>query len=179
MTKKEYEKPNFFKASFREVKLQQMICPYCQNTETKVTDKRDSESITRRRRECLKCEKRFTTFERVELDLSVIKKDGTRQKFDRDKVYRGIERAFEKRPFDSDKIEEIVADIESKIYRSAKDKDITTIKIGEIVMDKLKKVDKIAYIRFASVYREFADIEDFKSELMGLASGGKSGNKKD
>jgi transcriptional repressor NrdR len=145
-----------------------MLCPYCQNAETKVTDKRDSDAITRRRRECLKCEKRFTTFERVELDLTVIKKEGSRQKFDRDKLKRGIERAFEKRPFNSDKIDEIVSDIESRIYRIAKDKDIQTAKIGEIVMDKLKKIDKIAYIRFASVYREFADIDDFKNELKEL-----------
>jgi transcriptional repressor NrdR len=145
-----------------------MICPYCQNTDTKVTDKRDSEEITRRRRECLKCQKRFTTFERVELDLNVLKKDNTRQKFDRSKIKMGIERAFEKRPFNSEKIEEIVLDIESKVYRTAKDKDIPTNKIGEIIMEKLKKVDKIAYIRFASVYREFADIEDFKSELRDL-----------
>jgi transcriptional repressor NrdR len=142
-----------------------MICPYCQNTETKVTDKRDSEAITKRRRECLKCEKRFTTFERVELDLNVIKKDGTRQKFNRDKIMNGVEKAFEKRPFDSEKIEEIVSDIEAKIYRVAKDQDIQTSKIGEVIMDKLKRIDKIAYIRFASVYREFADIEDFKEEL--------------
>ncbi|MBT9144997.1 MAG: Transcriptional repressor NrdR [candidate division WS2 bacterium] len=145
-----------------------MICPYCQNTDTKVTDKRDSEAITRRRRECLKCGKRFTTFERVELDLNVIKKNWTRQKFDIDKLKRGVERALEKRPFDSDKIDEIVSDIEAKIYRIAKDKDIHSTKIGEVVMDKLKKTDKIAYIRFASVYREFADIEDFKNELKEL-----------
>jgi transcriptional repressor NrdR len=150
-----------------------MICPYCQHAETKVTDKRDSEAITRRRRECLKCEKRFTTFERVELDLNVLKKDGARQKFDLDKLKRGVERAFEKRPFDSGKLDEIVSDIESRIYRLAKDKDITSTKIGEIVMDKLKKVDKIAYIRFASVYREFADIEDFKNELKELTGGKK------
>ncbi len=147
-----------------------MICPYCQNADTKVTDKRDSEAITRRRRECLKCGKRFTTFERVELDLNVLKKDGTRQKFDRDKLKNGVEKAFEKRPFDSGKIDEIVSDIESRIYRFAKDKDIPSSKIGEIIMDTLKRVDKIAYIRFASVYREFADIEDFKEELKGLTA---------
>ncbi len=155
---------------FPNDKKENMICPYCQNAETKVIDKRDSEAITRRRRECLKCEKRFTTFERVELDLSVLKKDGTRQKFDSDKLKRGVERAFEKRPFDSNKLDEIVSDIESKIYRVAKDKDISTTKIGELVMEKLKKTDKIAYIRFASVYREFADIEDFKNELKDLAT---------
>ena len=146
-----------------------MLCPYCQNEETKVTDKRDSGAITRRRRECLKCKKRFTTFERVELDLNVLKKDGTRQRFDRNKIKVGVEKAFEKRPFDSEKIEEIVADIEARIYKVAKDKDISTTRIGTIVMDKLRRTDKIAYIRFASVYREFADIDDFKSELKGLA----------
>ena len=145
-----------------------MICPYCQNPETKVTDKRDTESITRRRRECLKCGKRVTTFERVELDLNVTKKEGIRQKFDRDKIKKGVERAFEKRPFDSEKIERVVSDIEARVYRVAKDKDIPTTKVGEIVMDKLKKIDKIAYIRFASVYREFADIDDFKNELKEL-----------
>lgn len=146
-----------------------MICPYCQNAETKVTDKRDSDAITRRRRECLKCGKRFTTFERVDLDINIIKKNGTRQKFDRDKIKKGVERALEKRPFDSGRIDEIVSDIEAKIYRVAKDKDIPTTKIGEIVMDKLKRIDKIAYIRFASVYREFADIDDFKEELKLIA----------
>lgn len=145
-----------------------MICPYCQNRETKVTNKRDSEAMIRRRRECLKCGKRFTTFERIELDLSVIKKDGTRQKFDRDKLKKGIEKSLEKRPFDSNKIDDIVNEVEAKIYRVAKDKDIPTAKVGEIIMDKLKKTDKIAYIRFASVYREFADIEDFKKELREL-----------
>lgn len=148
-----------------------MICPYCKHTETKVIDKRDSEGFSRRRRECLKCGKRFTTYERVELDLNVLKKDGKRQKFDLNKVEKGVEKALEKRPFDSEKIHEIVSDIESKIYRAAKGKDIPSVKIGEIIMNKLKKTDKIAYIRFASVYREFADIDDFKDELKSL--GGK------
>ena len=145
-----------------------MICPYCNNTETKVTDKRDSNEITRRRRECLKCEKRFTTYERVELDLSVIKKDGKREEFDRDKLHKGIMKALEKRSFSSEDIDKVVSEIESKVYRLAKDKDIKSSKIGEIVMDRLKKVDKVAYIRFASVYRDFADIDDFKKELKEL-----------
>ncbi len=145
-----------------------MLCPYCNNPETKVTDKRDSEGVTRRRRECLKCNKRFTTYERVELDLNVIKKDGRRQKFSRDKLKAGIEKAFEKRQIKSEEIEKVVNDIEARIHRIAKDKDITTGKVGQIVMDKLKKIDKIAYIRFASVYREFADIDDFKSALKEL-----------
>ncbi len=142
-----------------------MKCPYCFNDETKVTDKRDNEGITRRRRECLKCEKRFTTYERVELDLAVIKKDGSREKFNRDKLFKGIEKNLEKRPFTSEEVEEIVSDIEARIYRAAKDKDIKSSKIGQIVMERLKRIDKVAYIRFAAVYREFADLDDFKDEI--------------
>lgn len=145
-----------------------MQCPYCQNEETKVNDSRDSEGITRRRRECLKCEKRFTTYERVELDLSVIKKDNRKEKFNVEKLKRGIIKALEKRPFTGEQIEEIIGEIEAKIYRTAKDKDIPTTKIGEIIMDKLKKIDQIAYIRFASVCKEFADIEDLKKEIKEL-----------
>jgi len=145
-----------------------MLCPYCNNSETKVTDKRDSEGVTRRRRECLKCAERFTTYERVEAELNVIKKDGRREKFNRDKLKLGIEKAFEKRPFNTEQIGKIVDEIESKIYKQSKTKEITSSKIGQIVMDKLKKIDKIAYIRFASVYREFADIDDFKQELKNL-----------
>ena len=142
-----------------------MLCPYCGHPDTKVTDKRDQDSVTRRRRECLKCEKRFTTLERAELDLNVVKKDGRRQKFNRDKLYEGISKNLEKRPFTTEQIDEIVDEVESNIYRIAKDKDIPSSKIGELVMNKLKKVDKVAYIRFAAVYRDFADIEDFKEEL--------------
>lgn len=142
-----------------------MECPYCNANETKVTDKRDSGSESRRRRECLKCSKRFTTFERVELDLNVIKKDGKREKFSRDKLFRGIENNLQKRPFSSKQIEEIVSEVEAQVYRTAKDKDIASSKIGELVMRMLKKVDKVAYVRFAAVYRDFADIEDFREEL--------------
>lgn len=145
-----------------------MICPYCNNEETKVIDKRDIEGETKRRRECLKCEERFTTYERVELDLNVVKKDGKREKFNREKLKKGIEKALEKRPFTSEQKEDIVTEIETKINRSAKDKEIKSSQIGEIVMNKLKKHDKIAYIRFASVYREFTDIEDFKKEIKEL-----------
>ena len=145
-----------------------MLCPYCNNYETKVTDKRDSQAVTRRRRECLKCAKRFTTYERVELDLSVVKKDGSREKFSRDKLKIGVEKAFEKLSVTGGELDNIVDDIEANIYRIAKDKDISSSKIGEVVMSKLKKVNKVAYIRFASVYREFADIDDFKKELREL-----------
>ena len=145
-----------------------MRCPYCTADETKVTDKRDSGSVARRRRECLKCGKRFTTYERVELDLSVIKKDGRREKFNRDKLFRGISKNLEKRPFTTEQIEELVNCVEARVYRIAKDKDIKSSRIGEMVMDKLRKVDKVAYIRFAAVYRDFADIDEFKDELKKL-----------
>lgn len=145
-----------------------MRCPYCNADETKVTDKRDCESVARRRRECLKCGKRFTTYERVELDLSVIKKDGRRVKFNRDKLFEGVEKNLQKRPFTSEQVEEIVNDIEAEVYRAAKDKDIPSSRIGDIVMKKLKKVDKVAYIRFAAVYRDFADIDDFQNEIKKL-----------
>lgn len=142
-----------------------MRCPYCNYPETKVTDKRDSGSMSRRRRECLKCKKRFTTYERVEMDLNVIKKDGRREKFSRDKIFKGIAKSLEKRPFKSEQIEEIADDIEARVYRIAKDKDISSSKVGEIIMAKLEKVDKVAYIRFASVYREFKSLDEFKKEL--------------
>jgi len=142
-----------------------MLCPYCNADETKVTDKRDSGSIARRRRECLKCGKRFTTYERVELDLNVIKKDGRREKFSRDKLFEGIDKNLQKRPFTSAEIENISNEVEAKIYRSAKDKDIKSSQIGEIVMNKLKRIDKVAYIRFAAVYRDFADINELRDEL--------------
>jgi transcriptional repressor NrdR len=145
-----------------------MLCPYCTAAETKVTDKRDSGSVARRRRECLKCGKRFTTYERVELDLNVIKKDGRRQKFSRKKLFDGIANNLEKRSFTSEQVEQVVDDVEANVYRVAKDKDIKSSKIGELVMSKLKKVDKVAYIRFAAVYRDFADIDEFRDELKKL-----------
>ncbi len=145
-----------------------MLCPYCTASESKVTDKRDSGSESRRRRECLKCGKRFTTYERVELDLYVIKKDGKREKFSRDKLEAGIANNLQKRPFSSEQIERIVDDVEAQVYRFAKDKDVKSSKVGEIVMRKLKKVDKVAYVRFAAVYRDFADIDEFRDELKKL-----------
>lgn len=145
-----------------------MLCPYCNNPDTKVTDKRDGEGVARRRRECLKCCKRFTTYERIEFDLSIMKKDGRREKFNRDKLKQGIVKAFEKRPVSTEKIDKIVSDIEAKLNRASKGKEMKSEKIGQVVMDSIRKIDKIAYIRFASVYREFADIEDFKKELKEL-----------
>jgi len=144
-----------------------MICPYCQHLETKVTDKRESKEATRRRRECLKCEMRFTTYERVEpIERYVIKKDGRRELFNRDKVFLGIVKACEKRDIGHDKVEEIVREIEEKILKA--EKEVPTKKIGEFIMKKLKKIDKVAYIRFASVYLDFENIDDFKEEIKEL-----------
>ena len=145
-----------------------MLCPYCTANETKVTDKRDNGSMARRRRECLKCGKRWTTYERVELGLSVIKKDGRREKFSRDKLFEGIDKNLQKRPFTSEQVDKIVNEVEANIYRIAKDKDIKSSRIGDIVMNKLRRVDKVAYIRFAAVYRDFADIDEFKDEIRKL-----------
>jgi len=145
-----------------------MQCPYCNSNELKVTDKRDSGVEIRRRRECLKCKKRFTTYERVELDLNIVKKDGRREKFSRDKLFDGLIKSLEKRPFSSEEIEKLIDDIVANVYRVAKDKDIKGSRVGEIVMAKLKRMDKVAYIRFAAVYRDFADIEDFREEIKKL-----------
>lgn len=148
-----------------------MLCPYCSHPESKVTDKRDIGKLTRRRRECLKCTRRFSTHENIELDdIKVVKKDGTRESFTPDKVRSGIEKACEKRPVTSEAIDKIVDRIEEKIRKRGK--DVKTTYIGELVSNELKKVDSVAYIRFASVYREFADISDFKKEIRGLLNNG-------
>ena len=144
-----------------------MRCIFC-NSDTKVTNKRDVGSLTRRRRECLKCKKRFTTHEKPELrDLIVIKKDGSREVFDSEKIRKGLIKACEKRPISIDKIEKTVQEIGSKL-RDGNKKEVKVKTIGERVMKALKKLDKVAYIRFASVYREFKDISDFKKELKDL-----------
>ena len=147
-----------------------MKCPYCASEELKVVDKRNSEEKSIwRRRECLKCGKRFTTYERVEsADLIVIKKDGRRERFDRNKVKAGIIKSCEKRPVTNETIEKIVDEIEAEL-RSEDSIEIPSKKIGELIMKKLKRVDKVAYIRFASVYREFEDIESFQDELKKLS----------
>jgi len=147
-----------------------MRCPYCGHLETKVIDSRDAEDVevTRRRRECEKCEKRFTTYERVEMvDLYVIKKDGKREPFKREKLFTGIERACYKCNVSHDQIEKIVDDIERQL-RGREGTEVPSTLIGDMVMKKLKGIDKVAYIRFASVYREFADLEDFQEELKKL-----------
>lgn len=144
-----------------------MKCIFC-DSETKVTNKRDSGSLTRRRRECLKCKKRFTTLEQPEFkQIMVIKKDGSRELFDSEKIRKGFIRACEKRPISLDKIEKTVRDIETKL-RDGNKKEIKAKTIGEMIMKSLKKLDTVAYIRFASVYREFKDLEDFKNEIKEL-----------
>ena len=145
-----------------------MDCPYCSNNALKVTDKRESPDGIRRRRECLKCKKRFTTYEKiVRNDFNVIKKDGSREKFSREKLEKGIDKAFEKRPVSKDKIDKMIDDIEDQLRKKGK-KEIKSSVIGEIIMKKIKKLDNVAYIRFASVYRDFQDVDDFKKELRGL-----------
>ncbi|MFH1056841.1 MAG: transcriptional regulator NrdR [Candidatus Micrarchaeota archaeon] len=147
-----------------------MICPYCGHPETEVLESRDSEDSTRRRRECEKCKKRFTTYERAEaLDLVVVKKDGRREKFNRDKLKAGVERACHKRPVSVDAIENVVAEVEREL-RNMEETEIPSNKIGEIIMEKLKKLDKVAYVRYASVYKEFESARDFAKEVEKLSS---------
>ena len=144
-----------------------MKCPYCAHPESKVVDSRPSDegSSIRRRRECLECHKRFTTYETMEsLPLVVIKKDGSRQTFDKSKLLNGMIRACEKRPVPFHTLEEISNEIEQTL-QNAMDREIPSAKIGELVMDRLKSVDEVAYVRFASVYRQFKDISTFMAEL--------------
>jgi transcriptional repressor NrdR len=144
-----------------------MKCIFC-DSDTKVTNKRDVRGLTRRRRECLRCKKRFTTLEQPEFKrVLVIKKDNSRVPFDIEKVRNGVIKACEKRPISIDKIEKTVSSIEAKL-REGNKKEIKSKTIGEMIMKALKKLDKVAYIRFASVYREFSDIGDFKKEIRGL-----------
>ncbi len=141
-----------------------MKCPYC-GDETKVTDKRDSdeEGFTRRRRECLKCRRRFTTYEKPEIEIIIVKKDGRREPYSREKLKAGIVKACEKRPVSTERIDKIIDYIEERLRR--KGKEVESKMIGKEVMKALKRLDKVAYIRFASVYREFSDVEDFKKEI--------------
>lgn len=142
-----------------------MKCPYCGHSETGVLESRDSEDSTRRRRECENCKKRFTTYERVEaLDLVIIKKDGRREKFDRNKLRKGVEHSCSKRPVSVEKIDETVAEIEREL-RGLEETEIPSSKVGEIVMEHLKKIDKVAYVRFASIYKEFKDLKEFSKEV--------------
>ncbi len=150
-----------------------MICPFCGFDKTSVVDKREGigGKTTRRRRACQKCGRRFTTFERAEtLDLLIIKKDGKREMFDRAKLRSGILKSCEKRPISADDIEKAIDEVEAELRKENKD-EVLSKKVGELVIRKLKKLDEIAYIRFASVYRQFADLSDFERELAKLSKG--------
>ena len=144
-----------------------MKCPYCGYQESKVVDSRHSEDNTsiRRRRECLSCQKRFTTYETVEsLPMVVVKKDNSRQSFDRSKILNGMVRACEKRPVAMADLEHAVDEIE-QIIQNSLDREVSTERIGELVMERLKPLDEVAYVRFATVYRQFKDINSFMHEL--------------
>jgi transcriptional repressor NrdR len=148
-----------------------MRCPNCQNEDTKVLDSRpvDDGGAIRRRRECEKCDFRFSTYEEIEiLDLAVIKKDGSKQAFSKEKLERAIRLPMDKRPHTDETFRKLVAAIEIDIQKKAKDGEIKSADIGDIVMKKLKRADKVAYIRFAAVYRQFEDVEEFKEELKKL-----------
>lgn len=142
-----------------------MNCPYCAHTKSRVTNKRASPEGIRRRRECLKCKKRFTTYEKIEMsELYVIKKDGRRERFERKKLEAGIMKAFEKRPVSQEKIKEIIDEVEEMLRKKGK-KEIKSSVIGDLVSKKIKRLDKVAYIRFASVYKDFEDVKDFKEVM--------------
>ena len=147
-----------------------MTCPFCGHREDKVIDSRESREgeLIRRRRECLACARRFTTYERIdEIPYMVIKKDGRREKFDRQKVLAGLLRACEKRPVGMGKLAEIINEVESRLAETP-DRELATTEIGEMLMERLATLDKIAYVRFASVYRDFQDVEACLQELKGL-----------
>jgi len=144
-----------------------MKCPFCNTPDTKVIDSRpaDDNASIRRRRQCIKCNKRFTTYEKLEtMPLMVIKKDNTREPYDRSKIESGIIRSCHKRPVSSADVEIIVNEIENNVF-SREEREIPTTVIGEMVMEKLKDLDEVAYVRFASVYREFKDVNTFMSEI--------------
>ena len=150
-----------------------MKCPFCANIDDKVIDSREGRTgdTIRRRRECLKCSRRFTTYERIdEIPYMVVKKDGRRERFDRHKVLNGLVRACEKRPVSSSQLESIVDAAETFLV-DAPERERSTREIGELIMEHLKKLDTVAYIRFASVYRDFKDVREFKEELEGLLEG--------
>lgn len=145
-----------------------MVCPVCRASDTRVIDSRDDENAVRRRRECLKCKHRFTTYERTEAArLFIVKKDGRREPFNRDKVLAGLRRACEKRPISESAMEAIVDDIERDLYARG-ESEVPSSAVGELVMAALEKLDKVAYIRFASVYRSFADVRSFTEEVQQL-----------
>jgi len=143
-----------------------MLCPFCNNPETKVIDSRESGDgkVIRRRRECLKCRKRFSTYEQLQLlNFVVVKKDGRKEDYSREKLESGIKKAFEKRPVDDKKIDEAVDEIEFKLQQGG-NCEVTSREIGNLVLAKLKEIDDVAYLRFASVYKSFGSAESFKKE---------------
>ena len=145
-----------------------MKCPFCGYHDSRVIDSRAVDERIRRRRECLQCSKRFTTYESVEtVPIIVIKKDKSHESFDRNKLFNGLLRACEKRPVSVEEIDRMVDEIESDLLNTL-DREVTSYHIGELAMEKLKKVDEVAYVRFASVYRQFADIQTFMAELKNL-----------
>ena len=145
-----------------------MRCPFCASDDSRVIDTRSAEGGIRRRRECQDCQRRFTTYERVaSLRLMVIKQDGRREPFDRDKILRGIQIACAKRPIETESIEELVSGIESELYHRGS-REVTSREIGEMVMQNLRRLDEVAYIRFATIYRKFADVEDLADEIESL-----------
>lgn len=147
-----------------------MRCPFCDHPEDKVVDSREAQEgrATRRRRECLACGRRFTTYERIEDVLpQIVKKDGRRESYDRDKIVKGLEIACQKRPVSREQIEALVAGVERQLGEIG-EREVRSSVIGETVMARLKELDPIAYVRFASVYREFRDVKEFVSELAGL-----------
>ena len=147
-----------------------MRCPFCAHIDDKVIDSREGRTgdTIRRRRECLKCSRRFTTYERIdEIPYMVIKKDGRRERFERQKILQGLLKACEKRPVPTPKLEAIVDEIEG-VVQEATERELTTTEIGELIMRGLKKLDKVAYVRFASVYMDFKDVQEFMSELKNL-----------
>ena len=144
-----------------------MRCPFCNYFDSKVVDSRptDEGQAIRRRRECIKCGKRFTTYEKIEeIPIMIVKKDGNRQSYDRNKLLNGIIKACEKRPVSMSTIEKIVDEIEKSLSNSL-EREVTSVEIGEMIMDKLKEIDEVAYVRFASVYRQFKDVNSFMEEL--------------
>ncbi len=157
-----------------------MKCPYCGFAQDRVVDSRESKEADsiRRRRECERCNKRFTTYEPIdEIPYMVVKKDGRREKFERSKVLNGLLRACEKRPISAGKLEDLVDQTESFLMDSP-ERERTTTEIGQLLMEKLKELDTVSYIRFASVYRDFKDVNEFKAELEQLLTGKDPGNRK-
>jgi transcriptional repressor NrdR len=149
-----------------------MMCPFCRHDETKVIDSRTSQQfVIRRRRECLHCERRFTTYEKIEEStLRVVKKDGSRVPFERDRIRTGLEKACYKRPVSAETIENVISKIEADLYENF-EREVPSRYIGEKVMEELRVLDKVAFVRFASVYREFQDVNDFVEELEPILRG--------